>query len=71
MDIEIEQNPDSRKQLAKLVIRLFDVWRIDATTQLNLLGLSTTSRASLKNYRQGRGLSARRDRLDRVRLQGS
>ncbi len=60
------ETPESRRALAKLVIRLFEVWDLDTATQLNLLGLSEKSRALLTRYRKGEPLSANRDTLDRV-----
>ena len=57
---------ESREAMAKLVTRLFDLWNLDTATQLNLLGLSKTSRAMLTKYRKGSPLSANRDTLDRV-----
>lgn len=58
---------DARKALAKALMKLFDQWNLDNTTRLNLLGLSTNSRALLAQYRRGdRGLSNNRDALDRA-----
>ena len=60
------ESTESREAMAKLVTRLFDLWELDTATQLNLLGLSKTSRAMLTKYRKGEPLSANRDTLDRV-----
>lgn len=60
------ESTESRAAMAKLVTRLFDLWDLDTATQLNLLGLSKTSRAMLTRYRKGEPLSANRDTLDRV-----
>ncbi len=57
---------ESRKAMAKLVTRLFEHWGLDTATQLNLLGLSKSSRALLGKYRRGEPLSPNRDTLDRV-----
>ncbi len=57
---------DSRRKMAKLVTRLFDVWSLSTQDQLNLLGLSATSRAMLTKYRKGDPVSTSRDMLDRV-----
>lgn len=58
---------DTRKKLAKMVMRLFELWGLDTATQLNLLGLSATSRACLSKFRTGlTPLSNNRDTLDRV-----
>jgi len=55
-----------RQKLSRLVTRLFDLWGISSQDQLNLLGLSSTSRAMLSRYRRGEPLSTSRDVLDRV-----
>lgn len=65
------QQPDlesleSRRGMAKLITRLFELWELDTATQLNLLGLSQTSRTLLSKYRKGEPLSVNRDTLDRV-----
>lgn len=58
---------DTRKNAAKLITRLFELWNLDNATQLNLLGLSETSRSLLVKYRSGDSpLPASRDVRDRV-----
>lgn len=58
---------ENREKAAQLVTRLFDLWHLDNATQLNLLGLSETSRALLGKYRQGKSaLPNNRDIRDRV-----
>lgn len=58
---------DNRKKAAKLITKLFELWNLDNATQLNLLGLSETSRALLGKYRSGETpLPASRDVRDRV-----
>ena len=58
---------DSRRKLAKLIMRLFELWQLDQATQLNLLGLSVSSRSLLAKYRNGEyALSSSRDTLDRI-----
>ena len=42
------------------------MWELPTSDQLNLLGLSETSRSLLSRYRKGEPLSAGRDVLDRV-----
>jgi hypothetical protein len=60
-------NPNARKVMAKALMKLFEQWKIDNNSQLNLLGLSSNSRALLKKYRDGeQGLPTSRDALDRV-----
>jgi len=58
---------ESRKQLAKLLMNLFERWDLDTSTQLNLLGLSTTSRSLLTPYKKGeKALPNTRDLFDRA-----
>jgi len=58
---------ESRKQAARLVTKLFELWQLDSATQLNLLGLSETSRSLLGKYRKGESaLPNNRDVRDRV-----
>lgn len=53
--------------LAKMLLRLFDHWRLDTASQLALLGLSITSRAMLSRYREGiTPLPFTQDVLDRA-----
>ena len=56
----------SRADLARLIMRLFDRWQLDTAAQLNLLGLSPTSRAMLGRYRRSTAYPATRDVLDRI-----
>lgn len=60
--------PESRKSMAKLVTRLFELWGLPVTDQLNLLGLSETSRSMLIRYRKGNAIPNSRDMIDRVGL---
>lgn len=57
---------ESRQALARMVIRLFQHWKIGTADQLNLLGLSETSRAMLSRYARGEALLSTRDMKDRV-----
>ena len=63
--VNLETN-ESRQALAKMVIRLFQNWKISTADQLNLLGLSETSRAMLSRYARGEALASTRDMQDRV-----
>jgi hypothetical protein len=63
--INIESSDDRRK-LARMVTRLFELWHLPAADQLELLGLSRTSRAQISRYRQGGALPSSRDMLDRI-----
>jgi len=57
---------DRRQSLARMVMTLFDHWKIAPEDQLILLGLNPESRVTLKRYREGNPLSDNRDLLDRV-----
>ncbi|MBE0603762.1 MAG: DUF2384 domain-containing protein [Deltaproteobacteria bacterium] len=57
---------ESRQLLAKTMIRLFQRWKLGTADQLNLLGLSETSRSMLSKYARGEALSSTRDMQDRV-----
>jgi hypothetical protein len=63
--VDLKTN-ESRQALARMVIRLFQHWSISTADQLNLLGLSETSRAMLSRYSRGEALSSTRDMQDRV-----
>ena len=60
------ENSDARRKLARMVIRLFALWNLPTADQLELLGLSRTSRAQLSKYRKGGALPSSRDMLDRI-----
>ena len=66
-DIDLS-SPESRKSMAKLVTKLFETWKLPVVDQLNLLGLSTTSRAMLTKYRNGTAIPNSRDMNDRIGL---
>ena len=63
--IDIESS-DARKKLALMVTRLLDRWKISTADQLELLGLSRTSRAQISKYRNGGAVPSSRDMLDRI-----
>ena len=63
--IDIESG-EARKTLARTVTRLFGLWQISTAEQLELLGLSRTSRAQLSKYRNGGAVPSSRDMLDRI-----
>ena len=60
------ESADSRKALAALAIKLFQLWGLSTSDQLELLGLSPKSRAMLSKYARGEALPATRDMYDRV-----
>lgn len=57
---------EGRTALAKMVMNLFDLWKLSAQEQMAFLGLSEGSRMSLTRYRKGEPLADNRDLLDRV-----
>ena len=63
--INIESS-EARRKLAQMVTRLFELWNLPAADQLELLGLSRTSRAQISKYRKGGALPSSRDMLDRI-----
>jgi hypothetical protein len=60
------ESSDARRKLARMVTRLFELWHLPAADQLELLGLSRTSRAQIAKYRKGGALPSSRDMLDRI-----
>ena len=60
------EGTDERRKLAKMVTRLFELWKFSTADQLELLGLSRTSRSQLSKYRNGGALPSSRDMLDRI-----
>ncbi|MFM8454655.1 MAG: antitoxin Xre/MbcA/ParS toxin-binding domain-containing protein [Gammaproteobacteria bacterium] len=66
-DIAQLESKENLKKLTKMLIKLFDLWQLDTASQLNLLGLSETSRATLAKYRDAKSsLAYNRDALDRA-----
>jgi len=63
--IDIESS-EARKKLALMVTRLFELWNVTTADQLELLGLSRTSRAQISKYRRGGAVPSSRDMLDRI-----
>jgi len=64
-----DKDPRSREgriALAKMVTRLFELWKISTQDQTILLGLSGSGRMSVTRYRKGGPLADNRDLLDRV-----
>lgn len=61
------ESPDTRRDLARVIMRLFDHWQLDSRTKLELLGLSPNSRSKLADFASGKtGLPKGRDARDRV-----
>ena len=63
---EFDSPKADRAELAKMVMKLFEHWRLNTEDQLALLGLSTTNRGALTRYRNGEPLASNRDLLERV-----
>lgn len=57
---------EARGRLAGMVTQLLEHWKLSATEQSALLGLSTGSRSTLARYREGEPLADSRDLLDRA-----
>ena len=57
---------ETRRDLAKLVMKLFDHWQLNNEDQAALLGLSPKSTNTLRRYRRGQPLANNIDLLDRV-----
>ena len=64
-DVDVHHQ-DSRKRLAKMVVRLVDHWQISSPDQASLLGLSPDSRATVARYRRGDPLADSTDLLARA-----
>jgi len=60
------EDAENRKKLGPIFMHLFELWELDTATQLNLLGLSPSSRALLMKYRKGEQALTTRDALDRI-----
>jgi hypothetical protein len=60
------ESSEARSKLALMVTRLFELWKISTGDQLELLGLSRTSRAQISKYRNGGAVPSSRDMLDRI-----
>jgi transcriptional regulator with XRE-family HTH domain len=56
----------ARGRLAVMVTRLLEHWKLTATEQAAVLGLSAASRSTLARYRSGEPLADSRDLLDRA-----
>ena len=55
-----------RQKLTKMIMRLFEHWKLTTADQLEILGLSANSRRMLSQYRKGKALPNNRDMLDRI-----
>ena len=55
-----------RASLAKMCVRLLELWGLDRRQQAVMLGLSPRTRSTLRNYANGTPLPEQRDILDRA-----
>lgn len=62
---EVTSSQD-RGALAKMVMTLLDHWNLSTEDQAALLGISSSNRAALSNYRSGKPIGTSRDQYERV-----
>jgi len=55
-----------RGALAKMVMALFDHWKLNTEEQAALLGIAAGNRAALARYRRGEPIGTSRDQYERV-----
>jgi len=55
-----------RGALAKMVMTLFDHWKLTTEDQAALLGIASSNRAALTRYRKGEPIGTSRDQYERV-----
>ena len=55
-----------RSRIGKMLMTLFDHWKLPSVDQLSLLGLSKDNRGALTKYRNGQPLVNDRDKLERA-----
>lgn len=55
-----------RGALARMVMSLFDHWKLSTEDQAVLLGLAPGNRAALARYRKGEAIGTSRDQYERV-----
>lgn len=69
MTAVLEHQPlvsQDRGALAKMVMALFDHWKLPTEDQAALLGLAVGNRAALTRYRKGEPIGTSRDQYERV-----
>ena len=57
---------DDRSALAKMVMKLLDHWKLSTEDQAAMLGIASSNRAALSNYRSGKPIGTSRDQYERV-----
>lgn len=55
-----------RGALAKMIMALFDHWKLGTEDQAMLLGLAPSNRAALGRYRRGEPIGGNRDQYERI-----
>ena len=60
------QTTQDRGALAKMVMALFDHWKLTTEDQASMLGLAVSNRATLMRYRKGDAIGTSRDQYERV-----
>ena len=70
-DVKTEKTDPSSHEggiaLARMVLKVFDLWGLKVNEQLSLLGLSSRSRARLNRFLEGEAFANQLDLLDRAR----
>lgn len=69
MHTAVEQkvaSTEDRGSLAKMVMKLMDLWDLTTEEQASLLGIAPTNRAALSKYRKGNPIGTNRDQYERV-----
>ncbi len=61
-----ETTTEDRGALAKMVMTLLEHWKLSTEDQAALLGIATSNRAALSNYRKGKPIGTSRDQYERV-----
>lgn len=68
-EIADPHSEDSRLKVTSMIMTLFQKWEISTSAQLKLLGMKSSSRAVLSNYRRGdRAIPDDEDKLRRAGL---
>ena len=58
--------PEDRGALAKMIMKLFDHWRLSTEDQAVVLGIAPSNRSALSRYRKGDPIGTGRDQFERV-----
>ena len=66
MAAAITMPENDRAKISKMLITLFEHWKLSTKDQLNLLGHAIENRSLLKRYKEGSPISNDRDKLERA-----